>query len=297
MEWAVAFAPRMRISIVQRRGLVLDTRYVPAAPQPASGNPCLYLVRNGTLRWQAAGAEHATTGPTALVVSQEHLEGGDGRRSLTYQTDAEHFTLIEIHLDEQDTLLRAGPDPIPVSLGEHEWSLVERVCALGTHDDESLIAAITRLLDALAQLAFLSPGVAVSAARPDSPMFRLLWRALRPIAENLDLLTTVRQIGDAIDATPHEVDTYVRKFLAASGLVGAKWRPASRHLRLKMAVIMLSADDTSAAEVACVIGYGSADAMLRAFRDAGLPSPGAVRTALRANATRGGEVAPAPATR
>jgi transcriptional regulator GlxA family with amidase domain len=55
----------------------------------------------------------------------------------------------------------------------------------------------------------------------------------------------------------------------------------SRRLRLKMAVIMLSAKDATVAEVARVVGYGSADAMARAFRDAELPAPSEVREALR----------------
>jgi transcriptional regulator GlxA family with amidase domain len=46
---------------------------------------------------------------------------------------------------------------------------------------------------------------------------------------------------------------------------------------------MLSAKDASVAQVARVVGYGSSIAMCRAFRDAKLPSPGAVQRALSAD--------------
>ncbi len=145
-----------------------------------------------------------------------------------------------------------------------------------------MTSAIAELLEALSALSLVSAETAASATRPLAPPFRVLWRALRPMAERLELLPTIQQLSAAMGTTPREVDRYVRAFVSASGLVGAGWRPASLHLRLKLAVIMLSAEDASVAEVARVIGYGSADAMARAFRDAALPSPGAVRDALGA---------------
>jgi transcriptional regulator GlxA family with amidase domain len=49
-----------------------------------------------------------------------------------------------------------------------------------------------------------------------------------------------------------------------------------------MSVVLLSADDASVTDVATAVGYGSVDAMSRAFRDAGLPPPSVVQEQLRA---------------
>src|SRR4051794_30182477 len=87
MAWAIVFAPRLRLSMVERTGLVLDTRYVPPAPQPANYNPCLYVVLEGAVSWHLDGGHHVFVGPAAFVVSEEHLEGGDGKRSALYRTD------------------------------------------------------------------------------------------------------------------------------------------------------------------------------------------------------------------
>ena len=56
---------------------------------------------------------------------------------------------------------------------------------------------------------------------------------------------------------------------------------ATLHLRLKVAVLFLSAEGISVAEVAEASSYGSVDAMARAFRDAGLPPPSKVQAQLR----------------
>jgi AraC-like DNA-binding protein len=282
MDWAVAFAPRVRLSIVERRGLVLDTRFVPPAREPTNRNPCLYVLLRGT--WRLGDGSLGFEAPAAFVVSEEHLEGGDGARSLTYRTAADHFAMIEIHVGAGDTSLRAGALPARVPIDERAWGAAARVGALARHDDDSLANAIVELLEALAALSLIGAETVASAARPIAPPSRWLWKALRPMAERLDLLPTIQQLSGAMGTTPREVDRRVREFLSASGLVGAGWRPASRHLRLKMAVIMLSAENATVAEVARIIGYGSSDAMARAFRDAELPSPGAVRGALRAGA-------------
>jgi transcriptional regulator GlxA family with amidase domain len=47
-------------------------------------------------------------------------------------------------------------------------------------------------------------------------------------------------------------------------------------------VLLLSAPGATVADVATTVGYGSPIAMARAFRDARLPAPSAIQTALRA---------------
>ncbi|MDB5214131.1 MAG: hypothetical protein JWO86_2058 [Myxococcaceae bacterium] len=279
MAWAVAFAPRLRLSIVERSGLTLDTQFVPASPLPANRNPCLYILLRGS--WRADDGVSSFVGPAAFVVSEEHLEGADGERPLTYRTDRERFAMIEVHVDAADSPLRAGIAPAKVDLDTRAWEAAQRLADLASHDDESMTRAVSALLESLAALSFLNRDVTETAAQPPNAAFRLLWKAVRPLAERLDLLPTVQQLSAATGVSPRVVDRSVRAFLSAAGLVGDGWRTASRHMRLKMAVIMLSADETTVGEVAQAIGYGSDDAMARAFRDAKLPPPGAVRDALR----------------
>jgi AraC-like DNA-binding protein len=281
MDWAVAFARRMRVFVVDREGLMLNTRYVPPSVQPANRGPCLYILLRGT--WRLTDRSFEASGPAAFVVSGEHLEGGDGMRSLTYQAGGAHFVAIELHLDALDTPLRARSRPIAVALDDRTLRAAERVAEIRHKDDRDLAFAVLELLGALEARLLIDPQLVERAAQPTSPAFRLLWTALRPLAERLELLPTVQQVGTLIGANPQTVDRRVRAFVAASGLVGPGWRAASRHLRLKVAVVMLSAKGASVSQVARVVGYGSSIAMCRAFRDAKLPSPGAVQQALAAD--------------
>jgi transcriptional regulator GlxA family with amidase domain len=52
-------------------------------------------------------------------------------------------------------------------------------------------------------------------------------------------------------------------------------------LRLRVAALLLSAPAATVADVASAVGYGSAIAMARAFRDAKLPPPSSVQAAVR----------------
>jgi transcriptional regulator GlxA family with amidase domain len=52
-------------------------------------------------------------------------------------------------------------------------------------------------------------------------------------------------------------------------------------LRLRTAVVLLSAAEATVVEVARLVGYGSPIAMARAFRDAKLPAPSVVQAELR----------------
>ena len=59
------------------------------------------------------------------------------------------------------------------------------------------------------------------------------------------------------------------------------FRDAMRVIRLRAAVLLLSAPDGTPSDVARIVGYGSLDAMGRAFRDAHLPAPSVVQEAVR----------------
>jgi AraC-like DNA-binding protein len=64
-------------------------------------------------------------------------------------------------------------------------------------------------------------------------------------------------------------------------LFGDGFRDAMRVIRLRAACLFLSAPHATPSEVARHVGYGSLDAMGRAFRDANLPSPSVVQEAVR----------------
>jgi transcriptional regulator GlxA family with amidase domain len=92
---------------------------------------------------------------------------------------------------------------------------------------------------------------------------------------------TVDEISTATGMSVRQIEQRVSGFLTRFDVGGKGWRPATLHLRLKVAVLFLSADGISITDVAEATNYGSVDAMARAFRDAGLPPPSKVQAELR----------------
>jgi transcriptional regulator GlxA family with amidase domain len=145
--------------------------------------------------------------------------------------------------------------------------------------DDTVEAELFDLIDGLRRSGVLHAR-AVERARSRLLLERL-WRGVRPFAERLDVAVTLDQLGELANTSRRQVDRYVHAFFEEVPLVGGGFRAAALHLRLKLAVLFLSAEGVTATEVAVEMGYGSIDAMGRAFRDAGLPSPSAVQASLR----------------
>ena len=74
--------------------------------------------------------------------------------------------------------------------------------------------------------------------------------------ERLYLNPTLQEVGSASGLSTRQLDRYVKSFVTTFGLVGDRWRASTLHLRLKLAVLLLSADEASVADVASAVGYG-----------------------------------------
>src|SRR5215471_11701022 len=82
-RWVLCFAPRLWVSIVERTGLVLDTRFVAPAVDAPAGMTCLYLLLAGrwTLHRHGGGSLDSRS---AFILTEEDLEGGRGARPFTF---------------------------------------------------------------------------------------------------------------------------------------------------------------------------------------------------------------------
>ncbi len=149
-------------------------------------------------------------------------------------------------------------------------------------DDAAFEGALVTLVGELGAAGVVTGDVAARSIEPTPRTYALLWRAMRPMIERFHLAPSVQELTGETGVTPRQIDRYVKDFVTNFGhVVGAGWRTATRHLRLRLAVVLLSAEGASVADVATAVGYGSIDAMGRAFREIGLPAPSAIHAALR----------------
>jgi AraC-like DNA-binding protein len=88
---------------------------------------------------------------------------------------------------------------------------------------------------------------------------------------------TIDQVANHSERSSRQVRRELKQLAKDFDLFGGNFRHITRILRLRAALLLLSAPDASVAEVAERVGYGSAVAMARAFRDAELPTPSDLR--------------------
>src|SRR5579859_6097727 len=260
LRWALIFGPSIWSIAVERRGLVLDTRRTPAAGDAPRPGTCLYLLLRGCWTIHPEGSPRFVA-PAAFVVSEEQLEPGSGERPLTFTSWGDpDYAAIEIHHDASD--VAPPPEPLrePLHIAPATWQAAGEVIRVSRDDDDDAYrAAFATLIDRLVRDGALPAGLKTRVLRPTSRPFVLLWNGVRPMIERLYLSPTLQELGAATGVSLRQMDRHVRSFLSSFGIVGRHWRSTTRHFRLKLAVILLSAEHASVAEVAAAVGYGSSD--------------------------------------
>jgi AraC-like DNA-binding protein len=291
LRWALVFARGLWFKIVETRGLALDTRFVPAAPEPARPNVCLYLLVSGTLQTFGARRAAGTVGilhpfeiaggealppRTALAMRFDHLEGADGTRCFAFRANGDPCVAIEAHFAAEDA--RSVPQmPERVSVDAEAWGIAARAGELSANDDTLMIDSLRHLLPRLVDGGFLTPGAASRALVPPPKALLRLWRAVRPMVEHFAVAATMSDLQNASGLSASQAERELRRWIRSFWLVGPGLRGLTRHVRLKAAILFLSANGASVTDVAEATGYGSLDAMGRAFRDAGLAPPSVVQ--------------------
>ncbi|MEZ4222208.1 MAG: AraC family transcriptional regulator [Polyangiaceae bacterium] len=242
-------------ALIDREGLVFASRYAPSLVR-RSDRAFFYLLLRGRLTVQ--GQRHDA--PVALWYRESDAEG-----RLDWANAGEPLRAVELRFPLRCARTPLGqiwtPTPDVLAKAEAALSDPERV--------EDLVAALVR-----AELVRPSTAAAVEAR------YERFWRAVRPLAARVDLLGSLDQVAELAGRSTRSVARDLAAFTAAHVVPFESWRDGTRQFRLKLAVLGLSAPDVPIAEVARAVGYGSVDAMSRAFRDVGQPQPRQIRQEL-----------------
>ncbi|HEX8106658.1 MAG TPA: hypothetical protein VF516_02970, partial [Kofleriaceae bacterium] len=163
----------------------------------------------------------------------------------------------------------------PVSLAPPVWDAYR---ALEADPGEP---AVHRLLAALAGSGVVSPDLAASVVAEEPERFARVWAVMQPLYQHLATSASLKQIASLAGLSLRQLGRDLADLTRTFGLFGGGFRDAMRILRLRAAVLLLSAPHATPNDVARVVGYSSIDAMGRAFRDARLPPPSLVHSAVR----------------
>jgi AraC-like DNA-binding protein len=261
---------RLRVHMVKRDRLVFDTAFAPPA-RSAGANVHLFVQLSGT--FQAAGAA-AIRAPCAFVLAETEFDRVVGG-ALTFRSYGARCTIVEARVPAADLRRPIGLGHGPLALPDDVWS------AYRTLEDHRSEAALHDLIAALGAADVLSRDLIASVVATEPDRFLRLWAVMRPLYQNLATSASLKQIAALAGLSLRQLGRDLRDLTRTFGLFGAGFRDAMRVLRLRAAVLLLSAPDGTPSDVARTIGYGSLDAMGRAFRDAHLPAPSIVQEAVR----------------
>ncbi len=261
---------RLRAHLVTRDRLLYDSEFGSRGRAPG-GVAHLYVTLRGMLQ-RSGDPPHA--GPHAYAIAEtefDHVVPG----ARTFRSFGAPCELVELRVPAADLRRPIGLDRGPLELPPPVWD------AYGALARERSEAAVHRLLDALGEAGVLSRDLIASVVTTEPERFVRVWSVLRPLYGELATSTSLKQVAQIARLSLRQLGRDLRDFTSTFNLYGGGFREAMRVLRLRAAVTLLSAPDATPGEVARTVGYGSLDAMGRAFRDAHLPAPSIVAEAVR----------------
>jgi AraC-like DNA-binding protein len=270
------FERAVRGTVVRRESLAFDTKYAAAAsgkPEPVGH---LFLMATG--RWVFDTGE-ILHGPVAFVLADDEIERPTPH-SRTYRTDGERVDVVQLRIDSEQLRVPIGLGHGPLALSPGCWVAARALVAGAPRGDAALLA---RLIDELAAAGVIASALAETVIVEEPERFRRLWAALAPLYSTYGATTSLKQLASSLGMSMRQVGRDAKELSAAFG-IGGGYRDALLMLRLRVAVLMLSAPEATVADVAKLVGYGSPIALARAFRDAKLPPPSAVQAAVRGDA-------------
>lgn len=261
---------RFRAHLVLRDRLLYDSAYAPPARKP-SAFVHLYASLKGSISI-AGGPE--LRGPQAYILTETEFDRMTAG-STTFRSWGAPGVIVELRVPAADVRRPIGLAHGALELPPAVW---EAYAALEETRGE---AALHQLMTRLGEANVLSTELTGSVVAAEPERFVRLWTVLRPLYEDLATSASLKQIAIVAKLSLRQLGRDLGELTRTFGLFGAGFRDAMRVLRLRAAVLLLSAPGGSPSEVAKAVGYGSLDAMGRAFRDAQLPAPSVVQDAVR----------------
>lgn len=261
---------RFRAHLVTRDRLCYDSRFAPPAKQ-ARAFVHIYASLRGTL---AIRGEPPMTGPQVYLLAETEFDRV-GPVSQTFRSWGEPAVIVELRVPLADVKRPIGIVNGRVELPHDVWTAYERLEVTRAED------AVRALLVELARAGVVSHELADSVVREEPERFVRLWSVLRPLYEDLATSASLKQIAALAKLSLRQLGRDLGELTRTFSLFGGGFRDATKILRLRAATLFLSAPGATPSDVARVVGYGSLDAMGRAFRDASLPAPSVVQEAVR----------------
>ncbi len=268
----------LRVFVMTRCGVLWDARFAPPRAAEGPGLTMIYVVLEGRVTW--APPVTLEIGPgTAFLATEEQYDGAGGQRRFGLRSLGEPFRALEIRIESSWALAGSPATPLRLPLGERARGACERifvdVAASGDGTE-----ATRELLEALAEARILRPELPATVRSDEPPHLTRCWRAAATHFMRMDPAPSLQELADGAGVSLRQLSRDVEEFFAAFPIGLDSFRDLIFDARLRWAVLLLSDPSLPLIDVARAAGYGSVQALGRAFRDAAMHAPGAIRREL-----------------
>ncbi len=275
---SLVFERAIRGTLVERQGLAFDTRYAAAASGKAEPVGHLFLLLKGTF---ITDQGERFSGPYAIMLGDDEWERrGKGGGARTFRTEGPIVDVAQLRIATEHLRVPIGMSAGEVKLPPAVWDAMQALLEAAPSGDAGPLA---RGLESLAGAGVVSSAITGTVIGEEPERFRRLWDALRPLYQTYGATTSLKQLADVLGMSMRQVGRDAKDISSAFG-IGGGYRDALLMMRLRTAVLLLSAPDAGVGEIAKIVGYGSPIAMARAFRDANLPPPSVIQADMRGEA-------------
>lgn len=267
---------RFRAHLVVRDRLVFDSRF--ATPACGGNIATLYLVLEGHL--QASGGP--IRGPrVAHLLAETEFERVEPT-SLRFRSWGQPSITLEILLRIEDVRMPVGLAHGPIHVSDTTWTVL-RAMADAFLAGDATEPPIRDLLRSLARDGVVSGDVDSSVTDEPEQLVRV-WSGIRHLYAAQATSASIVDVSKITGLSIRQVFRDFRLLTKTFSLPGERFRDLAKMVRIRTAVILLSAPGATATEVARQVGYRSLEAMGAAFREARLPAPSVVHEQVRFDA-------------
>jgi AraC-like DNA-binding protein len=265
---------QFRAHLVVRDRLLYDTAFAPPTKKTspmANAFVHVFALLKGSLTIDDGPV---ISGPQAYVLAETEFDRVT-KGAPTFRSWGNPGVVVELRVPATEVRVPIGLRHGRLELPSRVW---DTYAALEAAPSEQ---ALHHTMVQLSAANVLTTDLSESVIADEPERFVRLWTVLKPLYEDLATSTSLKQIAIVARLSLRQLGRDLGDLTRTFGLFGAGFRDAMRVLRLRAAVLMLSSPDGTPSEVARAVGYGSLDAMGRAFRDASLPAPSVVQGAVR----------------
>lgn len=277
LRTAIFLERQLRAHLISRDRLVFDSRFSPPAKKP-SAFVHVYAHVRGDFAWsgKSVGAGHA------FVLAETEFDRVQPS-SLTFRSSGAPAVIVEVRVPLAALRVPVGLAHGPLALPDRAWDAYRALdtAFTGGAPLAELGHHLRAVLGELGRANVLATDLIDSVVAEEPDRYQRLWNVLRPLYEDYATSASLKQISTLAKLSLRQLGRDLGDLTRDFGMFGGGFRDTMRVLRLRAAVLLLSAPDATPGDVAKTVGYGSLDAMGRAFRDAELPAPSTVQQAVR----------------